>query len=384
MGNEGILYWITGLSGAGKTTIGIELYYELKKKQSNVILLDGDILKTIVGDVVGYTEEDRRKRARKYAQIGKMLADQGMIVICCTISMFDEVRKWNRENNKGYVEVFLKVPMKVLEKRDQKGMYSKQKAGNFHNLTGIDIRAEFPKNPDIIIENDGRYSVKECVKCILDFPVSFLSEYDRDTEYWNEYYKRGNAIAEPSLFAQFAVKDMEAGKNLLELGCGNGRDSLFFMNRGINVTAIDASNEVISKLQTVYKSEDICFVCDDFVCSPAIFVRQYDYCYSRFSLHAINTEQESEVIRNVFKALKDGGKFFVEVRSVNDELYGKGEQVEKHSYIYDGHYRRFVVLEEIKRKLQRVGFTILYAEEKQGFAPLGEMDPPVIRIVAEK
>ena len=64
MRNDGILYWITGLSGAGKTTIGNRLYYELRKIKDNVILLDGDILKKIVSDEIGYTEEDRKKQGR--------------------------------------------------------------------------------------------------------------------------------------------------------------------------------------------------------------------------------------------------------------------------------------------------------------------------------
>ena len=108
---NGILYWITGLSGSGKTTVGNRLYYELRQDKDNVVLLDGDLLKSIVGDELGYSESDRRKRAFKYAKICKMLTDQGIIVICCTIAMYDEVRDWNRKNNKAYVEVFLDVPM---------------------------------------------------------------------------------------------------------------------------------------------------------------------------------------------------------------------------------------------------------------------------------
>ena len=120
----GCLYWITGLSGAGKTTIGNRLFYELRKTNDNVVLLDGDMLKEIVSDILGYSDADRRKRAMTYAALCKILADQGQIVICCTIAMYDEVREWNRKNNKRYVEVFLSVPLNVLQERDQKGMYS--------------------------------------------------------------------------------------------------------------------------------------------------------------------------------------------------------------------------------------------------------------------
>ena len=199
---KGVLYWITGLSGAGKTTIGNWLFYELRKERDNVVLLDGDILKNIVDDKPGYSKEDRKKRALKYAMMCKMLTDQDITVVCCTIAMFDEVREWNRKNNKGYVEVFLDVPLEVLVSRDQKGMYSKYADGNFSNISGVDVEVEFPKNPDVYIKNDGSLTVKECVNKILDFDVKMSSDYDRDTNYWNKFYENTSEINHPSLFAK--------------------------------------------------------------------------------------------------------------------------------------------------------------------------------------
>lgn len=169
MEKAGMLYWITGLSGAGKTTIGTGLYNELRRKQDNVVFLDGDILKDIIDGQPGYNEADRRKRAMKYAMLCKMLTEQGMAVICCTISMYDEVREWNRKNNKCYIEVFLKVSIETLIKRDQKGMYTRYQKGEFKNLAGLDMQVEFPKNPDIVIENNGSVTVTECVDIILHF-----------------------------------------------------------------------------------------------------------------------------------------------------------------------------------------------------------------------
>lgn len=381
---EGILYWITGLSGAGKTTIGNRLFYELRKKRSNVVLLDGDILKKIVDDVPGYKLEDRKRRALKYATICKMLTDQDITVICCTIAMFNEVREWNRKNNKGYVEVFLDVPLEVLQKRDQKGLYSKFEKKGIENVSGLDLSVEFPQNPDIYIKNDGSISVKECVERILKFEVKLSTDFDRDTYYWNQFYDSKPNIDEPSLFAKEVGKELVTARTILDLGCGNGRDSLYFCSLGLNVTAIDASDKVISIMQEDCLEENICFICDDFVCSSVIYAGQYDYCYSRFSLHAINEEQENDVINNVYKVLKAGGKFFIEVRSVHDELYGKGKQVGKNAFIYDGHYRRFIEKEVLEEKLKMVGFKIEYSEEKTGFAPFGDANPPVIRMVLRK
>lgn len=383
---DGTLYWITGLSGAGKTTIGNRLYYEIKKTKSNVILLDGDIIKSIVDDSVGYSNEERRKRAMKYAALCKMLTDQGQIVICCTIAMYDEVREWNRIQNKGYVEVFLNVPMNVLRERDQKGLYSKFEGGVEKNISGEDLVVEYPKHPDIEIINDGSITIAECVRKIIEYEVKISSDYDRDTEYWNHYYKEEKAPEEASLFAKWIMEHyVISGKNLLELGCGNGRDSIFFLKKGLNITAIDASGEVIEKLSRRYQQEgNICFICDDFVCSSAVFSGQYDYVYSRFSLHAINKEQEEEVIKNVYKVLKLGGYFFIEVRSVDDELYGKGELVAEDAYIYNGHYRRFIRLEVLKTALENAGFNVVYAKEDVNLAPYAGSNPPIIRIVSKK
>ena len=120
-----------------------------------------------------------------------------MIVICCTIAMFDEVREWNRENNKGYVEVFLNVPFDTLKQRDQKSMYSKYERGEFENLFGMEMEVEFPKCPDIEIINDGQFTIEECVRKIMDYPVTISSDFDRDTEYWNQFYQKNPDIHAP-------------------------------------------------------------------------------------------------------------------------------------------------------------------------------------------
>ena len=86
----------------------------------------------------------------------------------------------------------------------------------------------------------------------------------------------------------------------------------------------------------------------------------------------------------MFNGLRTGGKLFIEVRSVHDPLFGKGKQVERNAFFYDNHYRRFIVLDELTESLERRGFLVEYAQERTGFAPYGNDDPPVIRIVAVK
>jgi len=164
---EGKVYWITGLSGAGKTTIGKALYARMKEDYPAVVLLDGDAMREAVGDVFGYTPNDRFKCAMYYSRLCKMIAEQTITVICCTVSMFDDVREWNRKNISDYFEVYIKVNQDTLYKRDQKGLYSGLMNGTSSKVTGMDIPFEEPKNPDMVLENNGDLSVGDCVNIIL-------------------------------------------------------------------------------------------------------------------------------------------------------------------------------------------------------------------------
>lgn len=160
----GVVYWITGLSGAGKTTIGKLLYEFLKKETPNIVFLDGDILREVYGNDLGYSLEDRFKGAMRNVRLCKMISDQGIHVVCCTISMFDEVRQWSRDNISNYKEIYLDVPLKILKKRDQKGLYTNVQVGHTKNIVGMDLHLEFPKDPDIKIVNDGKLTPIEILK----------------------------------------------------------------------------------------------------------------------------------------------------------------------------------------------------------------------------
>lgn len=164
---KGTLYWITGLSGAGKTTIGNMLYDFLKKKESNVVILDGDMVRSAFGNDLGYSEEDRLKCALRYSGLSRLLTEQGIDVICCTISMFDEVRNWNRNHIDNYLEIFLDVPIEVLQMRNQKNLYQDIKKGKVANVVGMDLQLQLPRNPNIRIVNDGSSTPKEVFAFLL-------------------------------------------------------------------------------------------------------------------------------------------------------------------------------------------------------------------------
>ncbi|MCH5248463.1 MAG: adenylyl-sulfate kinase [Lachnospiraceae bacterium] len=387
---KGTVYWITGLDGSGKTTIGNALYYKMKKT-APVVLFDGDILKEIAGGgVPGYTKEERLARAKRYSLLCKLLSDQGIDVIICTISMFDEVRTWNRENFAHYIEVFLDVSLDILKKRDKKGLYLNTDSKD--ELPGLHYEAEFPKEPDIVLHTDGSVSVKECVERIQNISCREKNEFNKDTSYWNTYYQQKPGILnECSSFAREMMNMInssntsDGARYLLDLGCGNGRDSVFFADNDLHVIGIDASNVAIEMLQQEHEANDFLeFICDDFVTADVLFQRKYDYCYSRFTLHAINEKQEEQLINNVYKALKKDGLFMIEVRTIHDTIYGKGELVEKNAYIYNEHYRRFIDPEEITKKVIQKGFSVVYSEEGSGFSKTETDDPVLLRLVLKK
>lgn len=163
----GTVYWLTGFSGAGKTTIGKRLYQSIKQKKSNVIFLDGDILREVYGNDLGHTREERYQVAMRNARLCHMISEQNIDVVCCTISMFDRVREWNRNHIANYMEIYLEVPIEVLHKRDQKGLYMSVKKGEEQNLVGVDLHLELPKNPHLVIHNDGKETPEEIVRRIL-------------------------------------------------------------------------------------------------------------------------------------------------------------------------------------------------------------------------
>ena len=159
MDRKNRVYWLTGLSGAGKTTIGRLWYEELKQSGERVVLLDGDELRAVFGGGFGFTAEARLKLGMSYGRLCALLAAQGFTVVCCTISMFHSVRAWNRANIPGYYEVYIQASMDTLRQRDQKGLYSQ----NAENVAGVGPQVEMPSTPDLILDNNGQSTPEEQV-----------------------------------------------------------------------------------------------------------------------------------------------------------------------------------------------------------------------------
>ena len=161
---HGTVFWITGLAGAGKTTIGTALYKKLKQESTHTVLLDGDAMRAVFGNDLGYTTEDRFKCSMRYSRLCKLLSDQGIDVICCTVSMSEKVRKWNRDNIDNYMEIYVKVDDETLIMRNQKELYKNDAA----NVVGVSIEAQLPSNPHITIINCGSSEISNHVDIIIN------------------------------------------------------------------------------------------------------------------------------------------------------------------------------------------------------------------------
>jgi cyclopropane fatty-acyl-phospholipid synthase-like methyltransferase len=207
----------------------------------------------------------------------------------------------------------------------------------------------------------------------------------KNYRYWSKYYKSHRDMLQPSSFAKYCYKNYclnTQNASLLELGCGNGRDSLFFMNKGLNVLGTDIIKEQLTYLRKKYKSnQNISFKCADFTDYKQ--ANSFDYIYSRFTIHSITEEQETETLSNSYRNLKHGGLFFVEVRSIKDEMYNKSQKISLTEGKTD-HYRRFIIYDKFIQKIKNTGFKILYSVESQGLAKYKTEDPFVIRVIAKK
>src|SRR5580693_914229 len=163
----GRVFWITGLSGAGKTTLGRELWSRLRAAGRPAIFLDGDALRAGIAEDLGHSASDRRRSAMRNARLCRLLAQQGADVVCATISLFHEVQRWNRENIPGYREIYLRVPLNELQRRDSKGIYAGAQRGDTRDVVGLDVAAETPEAPDLVLDNYGQLDVATAVDRIL-------------------------------------------------------------------------------------------------------------------------------------------------------------------------------------------------------------------------
>ena len=152
--NKGILFWITGLSGSGKTTIAKKIKKDIIQLYGPTLLVSGDNLRKIF-NFNKYTYNERLSLSKKFCKFAKFITNQKINLIFASVGMMDSMRKWYRNNIDNYVEIFIKADLNKIIKLKKKKIYNNKKNGN---IVGITIKPEFPKQPDIIINNDFKKS----------------------------------------------------------------------------------------------------------------------------------------------------------------------------------------------------------------------------------
>jgi adenylyl-sulfate kinase len=159
--------WLLGLSGAGKTTLSEVLADQLKVSGQQVIVLDGDVLRTGLNNNLGFSELDRAENVRRTAEVAKLFLNQGYWVIVALITPMESMRKTNRIIlGNAYFEVFVDTPLSICQDRDPKGLYAKVKNEGLKNFTGIDSPFELPILADLVVKTEN-LSVSEAVNRIL-------------------------------------------------------------------------------------------------------------------------------------------------------------------------------------------------------------------------
>ena len=165
--SPGRVHWITGLSGAGKTTLALSLVKALRERGRTAILLDGDQLREVLDAQTGHGREARFALATRYGKLCKILSEQGVDVVIATISMFRDIHAWNRRNLPDYVEIYLKVSLDELRRRDPKGIYRAAETGEKRDVAGVDLAVEPPESPDILIEHQAGSTPESVLAAVL-------------------------------------------------------------------------------------------------------------------------------------------------------------------------------------------------------------------------
>jgi bifunctional enzyme CysN/CysC len=371
--------WLSGFSAAGKTSVARNLVSKLRANGVKTIHLDGDDLRAIFGENFGFERADRIELARAYFRLCSHLSAQGNTVVISAVAMYQEVREWVRTYVPSALEVHLDVTNAERRRRDKnlKNIYTSNS-----NLESI---YDKPDAATFVVNNQGDRSIEVVSQDIYDHYLNRKnSTFDlgRDS-HWSKFYAANVASTDPSPFALSVFSQLDGSEKILEIGCGNGRDAEYFGGQGFSVVAMDSSIVAINNCKSQFLETKVNYVHG---VGGGIVAREhinFDVAYCRFVIHAMPLAEECELHKNVFNSLSSGGKYFIECRSINDPMAYKGEIISGTERI-NGHYRRFIVLDDLLNRLSYAGFEVESSMESMDLAAFGAENPMVIRITASK
>ena len=164
--SQGFTVWLTGLPGAGKSTLAKLLDDHLRQLGLPVALLDGDDVRKRLSKGLGFTREDREENIRRIAYVAKLISGVGGVTIVAAIASYAQSREEARGEIENFIEVSVKCPLQICVERDPKGLYAKAQRGEISHFTGISDPYEEPKNPEIIIETDTEQPEESLMKIL--------------------------------------------------------------------------------------------------------------------------------------------------------------------------------------------------------------------------
>lgn len=170
LGQKAKVFWMTGLSGSGKSTLAIALQEKLHREGKLVYVLDGDNIRNGLNNNLGFSDDDRLENIRRIAEVAKLFADTGVIVICSFVSPTREIRSLAKKiiGYSDFLEIFINASLEECEKRDVKGLYAKARKGEITDFTGIHQPFEAPEKPELEILT-GQKTIDQSLQELLEF-----------------------------------------------------------------------------------------------------------------------------------------------------------------------------------------------------------------------
>lgn len=202
-------------------------------------------------------------------------------------------------------------------------------------------------------------------------------------QFWNNHYKKFS-LDKPSNFAKFCLKFFKKSQYSLDIGCGNGRDTKYFLDKGHYFKGLDISEKAIKKnkekIGNFFLNSNICQLSFK-KCS--IGKKKFNNIYARFFLHTITQKDENNFFKNASMILKKRGKIFLEFRTIKDPMAKIGKKISNNERISD-HYRRFILVAELEKLIKLNNFKIIYKKQSFNFAKFKNQKPHICRMILLK